>query len=76
MTTDDQSVIIDKSKSKKDGVYSYRGIIYAVKDNHFVAFSDYYGCVYQCFGMFNVQIGTVKSYDRIRTLKNLLKQII
>ena len=76
MTTDEQSVIIDRSKSKKDGVYSYRGIIYAVNDNHFIAFSDYYGCIYQCFGMFNVQTCTVKSYDRIKTLKNILKHTI
>jgi len=56
MKIDDANLIIDKAKTKKNGVYSFRGYMYVVKDNSFVGFSDYFGNIYQRAGNFNVSL--------------------
>ena len=67
--------IIEKSKTKKDGVYSYKGFKYAVKDNKFVLFADYFGNISQTAGNFNVSLGKVERYESIKELKRLLKNL-
>lgn len=73
MTIDETNLLHEKAKIKKDGVYSFRGNLYVVKNNKFIAFSDYHGNCYQRFGSFNTSIGKVERYDRKQKLKEWLK---
>lgn len=57
MTIDETNLLHEKAKSKKDGVYSFRGNLWAVKSNKFLAFCNNRGEVLQRFGSFNTQIG-------------------
>ena len=73
MTIEEIKILNNKAKNRKDGVYSFRGFIWVVKSNKFVAFSDYFGNCYQRFGSFNVSIGKVEKYNRKKKLKEWLK---
>lgn len=73
MTYDDIKILSEKAKIKANGVYSYKGILYAVSDNKFVAYSDRLGNCYQNFGSFVVKIGNVMIYDRRKELNKWLK---
>ena len=68
MTIEEINILNEKAESRKNGVYSFRGYLWAVKDNKFVAFADYFGNCYQRFGLFNAFIGEVKRYDRKKKL--------
>lgn len=73
MTIDTHNLICEKAKNKKDGVYSFRGNLYVVKDNKFLFYADLCGECYQnCYG-FTVRIGKVDSLDRKKELLKLLK---
>jgi len=48
--------LIEKAKVKKDGIYSHKGILYAVKNNKFVLYSDIYGDVYMIQGVFRTRV--------------------
>ena len=72
MTIDETNILIEKSKTRKDGVYSFRGNLFAVKNKSFVAFADISGNCYQACGMFNVSIGKVKSHQRKQKLTEWL----
>jgi|GEM_PF-2943066 len=75
MKQDILNEIIERAKTKKDGIYSFKGFKYAVKDNRFVLFADYFGNLYQRAGNFNASIGKVeKRYNIIKELKRLLKE--
>jgi len=73
MTIDETNFLHEKAKSKNDGIYSFRGYLYVVKDNNFIAFANYFGECYQRMGSFNVKIGKVEKYDRKQKLKEWLK---
>lgn len=73
MTIDDTNILIEKAKTRKDGVYSFKGYLWVVKNNKFVAFADNYGNCYQRFGAFNASIGKVDRYKRKQILSNWLK---
>ena len=73
MTIDDTNILIEKAKTRKDGVYSFKGYLWVVKNNKFVAFADYYGNCYQRFGAFNASIGKVDHYDRKQKLIEWLR---
>ena len=73
MTIDDTNILIEKAKTRKDGVYSFKGYLWVVKNNKFVAFADNYGNCYQRFGVFNASIGKVDRYKRKQILSNWLK---
>lgn len=74
MTVTDTNTLIEKAKSRNDGVYSYKGYYWAAKNNRFVAFVSHYGECFQVFGSFNVKIGECKeSYLRKQKLKEHLK---
>lgn len=62
----------EKAKTRKNGVYSYNGYLYLVKNNHLYAVADYFGDIYQFFGSFYVKLGTVNRYDRKVNLLKLL----
>jgi hypothetical protein len=74
MTIAERNLLIDKAKSKKDGVYMCIPYMYVVKNNSLIAYSDYFGVCYSCHGYFNVQIGKVERYDRKKALTKYLKQ--
>lgn len=66
--------IIEKAKSKKDGVYSYKGSKYIVVGGKFKAYCSYKE-VFEKAGGFFVKIGTIDEiYNRDKELKRLLKQ--
>lgn len=73
MTIDETNILHEKAKSKKDGVYSYKGNFYAVKNNNFIAFADHFGECHQRMGAFNFHIGKVETYDRRKKLLEWLK---
>lgn len=73
MTIDDISLLRERAKTRKDGVYSYKGNLYVVKNHIFVAFSNYYGECYQVMGAFNLLIGKVEHYDAKTKLSQWLR---
>ena len=71
MKIDEINLLHEKAKTRKNGVYSFRGNLYVVKDNMFIAYANYSGECYQRMGAFNVRIGkAVKRYNRKQVLKN------
>lgn len=75
MTISDYNILIDKAKTRKDGVYSYQTYLYVVKNNHFIAFADYSGNCYACHGVFTQGIGKVERYDRKKKLSDYLRYV-
>lgn len=73
MTIDEIILLQDRAITRKDGVYSFKGYSWVVKNNKFIAFSDYYGNCYQRMGSFNVSIGKVERYDIKKKLKEWLQ---
>ena len=71
MTVDEIKLLNEKAKTKKDGVYSFRGNLWVVKSNKFLAYCKYNGEVLQRFGSFDTQIGDFKAlyvYERKKKL--------
>lgn len=60
LTVENQSLIVEKAKTKADGVYSFRGIVYRVRDNRVTHFACG-GEILQPYGHFNAVVG---SYDK------------
>lgn len=73
MRIDEINILIEKAKTRKDGVYSFRGFLWVVKDNNFIAFANYYGECFARFGSFITSIGKVDHYDRKEKLIKWLK---
>lgn len=67
-----QQKLEEKSKTKKDGIYTYQGIYYKVIGNklHYMAS---HGEVLQCFGHFNVVVGSYSGYSD--AAKKVLKDL-
>lgn len=67
--------IEERANKRKNGVYSFQGIYYGVKDRHAVLFAYYDGTITQlCFG-FNVELGKVDNYKRKAELVRLLAKL-
>lgn len=64
MKIDEISLLQEKAKIRKDGVYSFRGNLWAVKNYKLIAFIDNKGLVLQRFGSFNIIIGDLSSIER------------
>lgn len=73
MTIDENNTLVEKAKTRKNGVYAYRSYYYIVKDHGLIVFADYYGDIYRTIGAFNTKIGHCDNYDRQKTLKEYLK---
>jgi hypothetical protein len=71
MTIEELNLLHEKAKTRKNGIYSFRGNLYVVKNNNFIAFADYFGECYQRMGSFNVKIGKVEPYNRKKELMKL-----
>lgn len=72
MTVENINLINVKASSKKNGVYTFRGLIYKVKGNK-VTHLAYNGMLIECCGHFNVEIGNYSGYesDAKKALKEL-----
>ena len=72
VTLVDQRKIEEKAKTKNDGVYTYRGIWYKVINKR-LRYLASRGEVLECFGNFNVVVGTYDWYsgDARKILKDL-----
>lgn len=72
ITIGEQNTLVDKAKTKKDGVYSYKGIIYKVVDGK-LRYIARHGEILQCSGFFNVVVGSYNGYtdDAKKALKNI-----
>ena len=66
--------IIKKSKTKNNGVYSHKGILYAVKSKFPVLFA-YGGSIKQLSSGFLVVLGDVHYWDYKKELRKLLQKI-
>lgn len=73
MTIEEINILHEKANKRKDGVYSFRGNLWVVKDSKFVAFANYFGECFQRMGAFNFQIGKVDRYIRKQKLIEWLK---
>lgn len=73
MTIEETNILHNKAKNKKDGVYSFRGNLWVVKNGNFIAFANQFGDCYQRMGVFNHKIGTVKTYERKQKLIEWLR---
>jgi len=73
MKTLEINILNQKAKTKKDGVYSYNGNLYAVKNAKFIAYFNSFGECYQRMGAFNVLLGNVEVYDRRKELNKIIK---
>jgi len=71
MTVDEINLLNKKAEAKKDGIYSFNGNLWAVKNNKFIAFLDNSGQVFQRFGAFNTKIGSLSSIERYDWKKKL-----
>lgn len=74
MTIEETNILHKKAKDRKDGVYSFRGNLWVVKDGQFIGFANHLGECYRRMGAFNTQIGQVKSYERKQKLKEWLRR--
>ncbi|HET8688469.1 MAG TPA: hypothetical protein VFM18_17800 [Methanosarcina sp.] len=57
-----QNAVIDKAKTKADGIYTFRGVMYRVRNKkvtHFACCRS--GDICQGFGHFNVVVGKVET---------------
>ena len=73
MKVDEKKLLQEKKKKKKDGVYSFRGNLWVVKENKFLAYCKYNGEVLQRFGFFDTQIGDLKDLYISDRRKKLLE---
>lgn len=64
MTIDEINILNKKAEIKKDGIYSFRGNLWVVKSNKFIAYLDNRGIFLQRFGSFNAEIGDLSSIER------------
>jgi hypothetical protein len=74
MKITEHNELVDKAKDKKDGVYSYHGYVYVVKNHNFIAYADALGNVCSVHGMFHSSIGKVNRYDRKVELLDYLRR--
>ena len=65
---ENSNLVIDKALTKKDGVYSFRGFLYRVK-NFRVTHIAHRGIILERFGNFNIEVG---SYQWMYEAKKML----
>ena len=71
-TIENINLLHDKAKTKRDGVYLFRGLAYRVKDKRFTHYA-YNGEILERAGSFNVELGQYSgsSDDAKKALKRL-----
>ena len=73
LTIENCDLIKEKAKTKNDGVYTIRGILYRVKNNKVTHYATS-GAVYENFGGFTCNVGSYNALDRDKARK-MLKSI-
>jgi len=71
LTQDNVNLIIDKAKSKNDGIYSFRGILFKVRDGKVTN----YACGGKIFAGVGAFVTPVGSYNTSTEAKSKLKTI-
>lgn len=69
-TIENINLIHDKAKAKKDGVYTFRGLVYRVKSGRFTHYV-YGQDVIERFGNFDVTIGSINRNNARKTLASI-----
>jgi hypothetical protein len=72
LTRDNTNAIIDKAKAKADGVYSFRGILYRVKNGKV----PFYACKSVIYGASGSLVYAMAGYDSEKMARVQLKQLI
>lgn len=73
LTIENQELIYQRAATKVNGIYSFRGVFYAVKDKK-VLYLASNGEIIQPYGNFNVLLGTYgDKHEALQHLKSLLK---
>jgi hypothetical protein len=78
MTIDEINLLHKKAETKKDGVYSFRGNLWCVKNGKFLAYINREGKLLQRFGSFNAEIKDMSYINKWHwkyKLKEWLSQI-
>lgn len=75
MTIDELNILHEKAKGRNDGVYSFRGNLWVVKDGNFIAYATPFGECFRRMGAFNYKIGEVDRYERKQKLIDWLKNL-
>lgn len=58
MTIETTNLLIDKARSKRDGIYSYKVFNYVVKNGVFLAYREKItGRIFERAGAFNIELG-------------------
>lgn len=72
LTIELQNLVNERAKSKKDGIYNFRGCSYRVRDNRVTHYA-YGGKILMSYGAFNVQVGTCGIYqtEQVEVLKGI-----
>ena len=64
-------LIVEKAKTKNNGVYTFRGVTYLVKNNRVTHYASG-GKILERYGYFDTQIGTYdRDSDAVKFLKSL-----
>lgn len=70
LTIENEKIILEKAKSKKDGVYTFRGVSYRVRDGRVTHFATNKDVLERVYG-FNVMVGVCTSDTRSSVLKGI-----
>jgi len=72
LTIENEKLILEKAKEKKNGVYTLRGVVYRVKDKYVTHFATYGQIIERVCG-FNCIIGFFEGYtaNGIKVLKGV-----
>ena len=72
LTYENEKLLLDKAKSKKDGVYTFRGVGYRVRNGHITHFSTDGKILERAYG-FNCIVGSYQGYNSagMEKLKNI-----
>lgn len=70
----DQQAIDERAKTKKDGVYFFRGVVYRVKSGRVTHYVADCKILERCFG-FNVVVGAVQIGTSKEAIKKLLQSL-
>lgn len=79
MKIEDYNAIRERAKTKKNGIYSYKGqqYTYIVVDNQLAGYCDYFGNLYELSYGFNISKGKAKDrFEAKEILKGYLKQLV
>ena len=61
--------LVERAKTRKDGVYKYKGYYWVCKNHGLVAYGDQ-GDIYSCYGSFTIRHSSVNSWEQKKVLKD------